>query len=57
MTSFNYKSEFFLHETLTKIQGEPDYASLTIIKKEMQANAQAVPTTLGGGMVPMDFWD
>ena len=57
MTSFNYKSEFFPHETLTKIQGEPDYASLTIIKKEMQANAQAVPTTLGGGMVPMDFWD
>ena len=49
MSGINYKTEFFPHETLTKIQGQPDYATLTLLKKELQANAQSVPTTLGGG--------
>ena len=31
----DYAKTFFIHQTLTKIQGEPDYATLKILKKEL----------------------
>ena len=47
--STNYRSEFFQFETLTPIQGEPDFASILKLKNEVKANAQSLPSTLGGG--------
>ena len=46
----NYRTEFFPHKTLTKIQGEPNYAALKVMKKELKTNTQAIPTTLGDGV-------
>ena len=34
---------------VTKITGEPNYASLKNLKDELKANAASIPTTLGGG--------
>ena len=45
----DYAKTFFIHQTLTKIQGEPDYATLKILKKELKANASRVTSDLGGG--------
>ena len=45
----NFRSEYFEYENLTSITGEPDFSSLTKLKNELKANAQSVPTTLGGG--------
>ena len=49
MGSTNYRSDFFEFETLTPIIGKPDYQSLKRLKDQIKANAQAVPSTLGGG--------
>ena len=49
MSSTNYCSDFFEFETLTPIIGKPDYQSLKRLKDQIKANAQAVPSTLGGG--------
>ena len=34
---------------LTAIVGQPDFVTLSTLKKELKANAKSVPTTLGGG--------
>ena len=38
-----------MYENLTPITGEPDFESLQRLKNEIKANAQSVPSTLGGG--------
>ena len=47
--NINYKTDLFEHERLTPIVGKPDYISLQRLKKQIKANVQAVPSTLGGG--------
>ena len=49
MSSTNYRTDFFEFETLTPIRGKPDFQSLTTLKNQIKANAQAVSSTLGGG--------
>ena len=39
----------FLHPKLTPIQGKPTNASIKILKKEVYANARAIPSQRGGG--------
>jgi hypothetical protein len=46
----NLRENFFQFPTLTKIHGDPTYASLTKLRKECKANRKSVPTTLGGGL-------
>lgn len=48
-TGVNYTTTFFVHHPLSEIHGEPDYESLKKLKKQLKANAKAVPSTLGGG--------
>lgn len=43
------KQTYFDYPELTKISGEPTLAALIKLRNELKANAQAVPTTLGGG--------
>ena len=43
------KQTFFDYPELTKITGEPTITSLLKMKNELKANAQLVPSTLGGG--------
>ena len=43
------KKTFFDYPELTKISGEPTVMSLLKLKNELKANAQSVPTVLGGG--------
>ena len=38
-----------MYDTLTPIIGQPDFESLQKLKNEIKANAQSVPSTLGGG--------
>ena len=47
-TTSSYK-DLFAHHTLDRITGHPTYESLTTLKKQLQANAASVPSTLGGG--------
>ena len=47
--STNYRADFFPHDNLSVIIGQPDYESLHKMKKQLKANAMAVPSTLGGG--------
>ena len=47
--SINYRTDYFQFETLTAIRGEPDFESILKLNNEIKANAQSVPTTLGGG--------
>ena len=49
------KQTYFDYLELTKISGEPTLAALIKLRNELKANAQAVPTTLGGER--MDTWD
>ena len=51
MTTINigYINPSFEYPVLTKIQGQPTYITLKIIKDEMKANAASVSTDLGGG--------
>ena len=39
----------FAHRTLTRIQGEPSFSTLSLLAREIRANAMAVHSTLGGG--------
>ena len=43
------KDAYFQHKLLTKIHGQPSYASLNNIMTELKAYASSVPSTLGGG--------
>ena len=45
----DYASTYFEYPILDKIHGEPTFESLKRMKKQPKANAQAVPSTLGGG--------
>ena len=45
----NIKENFFQYATLTKISGDPTYASLAKLSRECKANGKSVPSTLGGG--------
>ena len=47
--STDYKNTYFQHPSLTSIRGELTYESLSTIYKEIKANENSVPTTLGGG--------
>ena len=40
----------FPHQTLTKIEGIPDAASIGTLKKQVCANAHAIPALQGGGI-------
>ena len=42
----DYTKTYFLHPTLAPIRGEPDYATLKILKKELKANASRVTSDL-----------
>ena len=44
------KTQYFQHKTLTRVHGQPTYATLRTIFDELKANASSVPTTLGGGL-------
>ena len=46
----NYRENYFQHPSLTKITGDPTYASLAKLEKECKANGKSVRTTLGGGL-------
>ena len=48
MSPTNYR-DLFQFETLTPVVGQPDFESLTTLKNQLKANAQSVPSTLGGG--------
>lgn len=48
-TNTNFKETYFVHPSLTKIQGEPTYRTLSILYQEIKANAASVPSNLGGG--------
>lgn len=45
----DYRNTSFRHMALTKILGNPDYASLRTLFNEVKSNASSVHTTLGGG--------
>ena len=45
----DYKNTYFQHRSLTPVRGEPTYEALSKLHQELKANANAVPTTLGGG--------
>ena len=42
-------NELFPHPQLTRIHGEPDYDSLTLLADQLKANASAQYSPLGGG--------
>ena len=48
-TNIDYVNNYFEYPVLTKIHGEPKYASLRTMEDEIKANASSVSTTLGGG--------
>ena len=45
----HYRNLYFEHNNLTRISGEPTFASLHNILLELKANAVSVPSQLGGG--------
>ena len=45
----NYREVYFTHTTLRTINGNPTYADIQHIYKQVKANAASVPSTLGGG--------
>ena len=47
-SSTNYRESVFRHPDLTKIHGEPTFATLTVLSRELKANAKSVHATLGG---------
>jgi hypothetical protein len=46
----NYRESYFQHPSLTKISGDPTYASLAKLERECKANGKSVNSTLGGGL-------
>ena len=61
--TMDYKNTIFEKPELAHVHGEPTMANLLTLRNELQANSQAVPTTLGGGrhnhlslvMTPQDY--
>eukprot|EP00957_Ditylum_brightwellii_P079001 6008742-Ditylum_brightwellii.AAC.1 len=59
----DYKNTVFEKPELTHVHGEPTMANILTLKNELQANAQAVSTTLRGRrhgylglvMTPQDY--
>ena len=49
MVLTDFKTTYFQFERLTPIQEKPDFQTLTRLENELKTNAQAVPSTLGGG--------
>ena len=49
MSDENDFLSLFKYKTLTKIHGEPDYASLKKLRDEVRSNARKVTSELGGG--------
>ena len=47
--SVDYATTYFEFPVVDKIHGEPSYETLKKLKKQLKANALAVPSTLGGG--------
>ena len=47
----NYINEYFEYKTLIKINGRPTLDKLILVFKQLEQNAQRVPTTLGGGLL------
>ena len=45
----NYKDLYFEYKVLTRINGEPDFASLHHLLLQLKANAISVPCHIGGG--------
>ena len=45
----DYINGYFEFPILDKIHGEPNYKSLKTLKKQLKANAQCIPSELGGG--------
>ena len=45
----DFKNTYFQHPSLTPVRGEPTYEALLKLHQELKANANAIPTTLGGG--------
>ena len=39
----------FLHPALTKISGQPSNTSITLLTREIYANARTIPSLCGGG--------
>jgi hypothetical protein len=50
VSHINYRESYFQHPSLTKISGDPTYASLAKLEKECKANGKSVSSTLGGGL-------
>jgi hypothetical protein len=44
----NLKDIYFKHAALTRITGNPTYDDLQKLYRQAKANAQSVPSTLGG---------
>ena len=49
MSNTSTYKDLFEYETLDRISGQPSYESLHQLRKQLQANAASVPSTLGGG--------
>ena len=47
--NLDYATTFFEYPILDRIHGEPTYEGLKRMKKQLKANAQSVPSILGGG--------
>ena len=46
----DYRTVFFIHQSLTIITNDPpNFDDITLLQREVLANASSVPTTLGGG--------
>ena len=45
----DYKNNIFEYPQLTRLRGEPTTSFLMTLENEIEANAQSVMTTLGGG--------
>ena len=48
-TNVDYVNNFFEHPELTRIAGRPSYQTLTVMRRELKANACSVYSNLGGG--------
>ena len=48
-STIDYANTKFEHPTLLKIHGQPTFATLTKLKKQLKANAKSVRSNLGGG--------
>ena len=57
-TNIDYVNTFFEYPILTKIEGNPTYEQLIVIKDQLKANTASVSSDLGlGGGAGMGTWD